>query len=203
MFRLVHEPARRLGMRIIAPERPGFGLSTFQHNRTLADWASDMMEFANHLGLKHFGVAGISGGGPYAAACAALLPSRVTAAALINPVGPLCAPEGPEKIGDDEVCDLPGIAARNPRHEGVFRALAAHVPECAGFHVRLPQETGLREDKRILHQPEIRRNFVDGVSEGLRPGIRGIDAGDADFLPALEFALRRGEGARSAMARHP
>lgn len=37
MFRLVHEPARRLGLRIIAPERPGFGLSTFQHNRTLAD----------------------------------------------------------------------------------------------------------------------------------------------------------------------
>ena len=47
--------------------------------------------------LSHFGVAGISGGGPYAAACAALLPSRVTAAALINPVGPLCPPEGRRK----------------------------------------------------------------------------------------------------------
>ena len=32
MFRLVHEPARRLGLRIIAPDRPGFGLSDYQEN---------------------------------------------------------------------------------------------------------------------------------------------------------------------------
>ncbi|MHC4055862.1 alpha/beta hydrolase, partial [Bradyrhizobium sp. 25ACV] len=62
-------------MRIIAPERPGFGLSTYQRQRTLADWAGDVAILASHLGLKKFGVAGISGGGPYAAACAALLPA--------------------------------------------------------------------------------------------------------------------------------
>src|SRR5271166_5013261 len=48
MFRLVHEPAKRLGIRVIAPERPGFGLSTYQHNRTLADGAADIAVLANY-----------------------------------------------------------------------------------------------------------------------------------------------------------
>ena len=77
MFRLVHETARRLGLRIIAPDRPGFGLSDYQENRTLADWADDVRALADKLGLARFGVAGISGGGPYVAACAALLPGWV------------------------------------------------------------------------------------------------------------------------------
>ncbi len=174
MFRLVHEPARRLGLRIIAPERPGFGLSTFQHNRTLADWASDMVEFANHLGLKHFGVAGISGGGAYAAACAALLPSRVTAAALINPVGPLCAPEGPEEIGGTRFVIfrvLPRVTVAMQGFFGLWRLLFLNAPDRMYDFLK---KRACDEDKRILLRPEIRRNFVDGISEGLRPGIRGI-----------------------------
>jgi pimeloyl-ACP methyl ester carboxylesterase len=174
MFRLVHEPARRLGMRIIAPERPGFGLSTFQPNRTLIDWASDMAELANHLGLKHFGVAGISGGGPYAAACAALLPSRVTATALINPVGPLCPPEAPEKIGTARYVVFRLLPRINIAMKGIFwldRLLFLNAPDSV---YGLLKRRACAADKRILRRPEIRRNFLDSVSEGLRPGIRGI-----------------------------
>ena len=150
MFRLVHEPARRLGLRIIAPERPGFGLSTFQHNRTLADWASDITEFANHLGLKHFGVAGISGGGPYAAACAALLPSRVTATALINPVGPLCAPEGPEKIGMTRFVIFRVLPRANLAMKGFFalwRLMFLHAPDSM---YDILKKRACAADKRIL-----------------------------------------------------
>ena len=174
MFRLVHEPARRLGLRIIAPERPGFGLSTFQKNRTLADWASDITEFANHLGLKRFGVAGISGGGPYAAACAALLPSRVTAADLISPVGPLCAPEGPEKIGMTRFVIFRVLPRVNLAMNGFFALRRFMVLNAPDSMYDILKKRACAGDQRILHQPEIRRNFVDGVSEGLRPGIRGI-----------------------------
>ena len=55
MFRIVHEPARRLGLRIIAPDRPGFGLSDYQENRTLSDWAADVRALADKLGLDRFG----------------------------------------------------------------------------------------------------------------------------------------------------
>jgi len=174
MFRLVHEPARRLGMRIIAPERPGFGLSTYQHNRTLIDWASDIAELANHLGLKHFGVAGISGGGPYAAACAALLPCRVTAAALISPVGPLCPPEGPETIGSARYVTFRLLPRVTPAMKGAFslgRLMFLNAPDSMYSFIR---RRACAADRRILHRPEIRRNLVEGVSEGLRPGIRGL-----------------------------
>jgi pimeloyl-ACP methyl ester carboxylesterase len=174
MFRLVHEPARRLGIRIIAPERPGFGLSTFQPNRTLKDWASDMAELANHLGLKQFSVAGISGGGPYAAACAALLPSRVTTTALINPVGPLCPPEAPERIGTTRYLLLRLLPRISIAMQGIFwfdRQLFLKAPDSV---YNLIRRRACAADKRILHRPEIRRNFLDSVTEGLRPGVRGI-----------------------------
>ncbi len=174
MFRLVHEPARRMGVRIIAPERPGFGLSTYQHNRTLADWAADVAMLANHLGLTQFGVAGISGGGPYAAACAALLPGRVTAAALVSPVGPLCPPEGPETIGASRYVTFRLLPRVTPAMRGAFslgRLMFLNAPDSMYGLIR---RRACASDRRILHRPEIRRNLLDGVSEGLRPGIRGV-----------------------------
>ncbi len=54
MFRLAHEPADRLGLRLVAPDRPGFGLSDFLPNRTLASWGSDMRDLADSLGLNSF-----------------------------------------------------------------------------------------------------------------------------------------------------
>jgi pimeloyl-ACP methyl ester carboxylesterase len=174
MFRLVHEPARRIGLRIIAPERPGFGHSTYQHNRTLAGWASDAAELATRLGIGQFAVAGISGGGPYAAACAALLPGRVTAAALISPMGPVRPPEGPEVLGTARYMTFRLLPRVGIAMKGAFslgRLLFLNAPDSMyGFILRRAGPA----DRRILSRPEIRRNLLDGVSEGLRPGIRGV-----------------------------
>jgi pimeloyl-ACP methyl ester carboxylesterase len=85
--RLPHQTATRLGIRLIAPDRPGFGLSDFQPGRTLLDWASDVAELANALRIREFSVAGHSGGSPYAAVCAHQLPGRVRKAAMFSGVG--------------------------------------------------------------------------------------------------------------------
>ena len=62
-----HEAAARAGVRVIAPDRPGMGLSTFQPGRRIVDWPGDVAALADALGLPTFAVAGVSGGGPYAA----------------------------------------------------------------------------------------------------------------------------------------
>lgn len=80
------------GVRFIAPDRPGYGHSTYQSRRTLSGWAADVKALADHLALPRFGVVGISGGGPHAAACAVLLPGRVMSAGLVSSVGPLSDP---------------------------------------------------------------------------------------------------------------
>lgn len=81
--------ASSLGIRLIGVDRPGFGLSDHQAGRTLLDWPDDMEALADYLGLARFAVLGISGGGPYAAACAWKIPDRLTTAALVSGVGPL------------------------------------------------------------------------------------------------------------------
>lgn len=67
--------ASRVGARIIAIDRPGFGWSSPHKNRTLLSHAQDVEALANHLKLQQYGVLGISGGGPYALACARSLPA--------------------------------------------------------------------------------------------------------------------------------
>jgi pimeloyl-ACP methyl ester carboxylesterase len=69
--------AQRHNLRIISPDRPGFGLSTFQLNRRIIDWPADVRALARHLQLSRFSLLGGSGGGPYALACAHYLPSEM------------------------------------------------------------------------------------------------------------------------------
>jgi pimeloyl-ACP methyl ester carboxylesterase len=81
------------GVRMIAPDRPGYGHSSFYPGRSIVDWAADVAALADHLKLDTFAVVGVSGGGPHALACARMLPDRVTAAGIVSGVGPMGDPE--------------------------------------------------------------------------------------------------------------
>jgi pimeloyl-ACP methyl ester carboxylesterase len=81
--------AADLGIRLISPDRPGMGRSSFQPGRRLLDWPADVTELADALGLERFAVMGWSAGGPYAAVCAAVLGGRVTSVALLSSAIPL------------------------------------------------------------------------------------------------------------------
>lgn len=74
----------RLGLRVISADRPGMGGSDFQPGRRLIDWPADVVALADSLGLQHFAVLGNSGGGPYVAACGALIPHRLRAAVIVS-----------------------------------------------------------------------------------------------------------------------
>ncbi|HEY3312421.1 MAG TPA: alpha/beta hydrolase [Anaerolineales bacterium] len=78
--------AESRGIRLISYDRPGYGGSTSQPGRTIASAAEDVAAIAKDLKLRRLSVWGISGGGPHALACAALLPDLVAAAvALASP----------------------------------------------------------------------------------------------------------------------
>jgi pimeloyl-ACP methyl ester carboxylesterase len=74
------------GIRVVSPDRPGYGRSSLQPGRSIIDWPSDVVTLADELGLERFVVAGHSGGGPYAVACTAKLPARVSAAIILGGV---------------------------------------------------------------------------------------------------------------------
>ncbi len=68
------------GVRVITPDRPGYGGSTPLAGRTTADWVDDVTALADQLGAERFAVMGLSSGGPYTVACASLRGDRVIGA---------------------------------------------------------------------------------------------------------------------------
>ena len=85
------ESAERLGLRLIAYDRAGYGGSTAHAGRRVADVAGDVAAIADALGAERFATYGWSGGGPHALACAALLGDRCAAVATIAGVGEITA----------------------------------------------------------------------------------------------------------------
>ncbi|WP_416971209.1 alpha/beta fold hydrolase [Streptomyces sp. 4F14] len=75
-------------VRLITYDRPGYGSSDRLPGRSVAHVAEDVAAIADALGVERFAVAGRSGGGPHALACAALLPGRVTRVAVLVSLAP-------------------------------------------------------------------------------------------------------------------
>lgn len=108
-----HNAAVASGVRLLSPDRPGIGRSSFKPGRRLLDWPDDVTAMADALGLGRFAVMGWSAGGPYAAVCAAKLGARVTAAALLSSAVPL---------------DLYGTTRGLTAEDRVLLQLARHAP---------------------------------------------------------------------------
>jgi len=87
--------ANNQGVRLIVPDRPGFGLSSFQSNRRFLDWPADVAQLADSLGIDHYSVFGLSGGAPHVAAVLHEAQARITRAAIVSGVAP---PEMPNRL---------------------------------------------------------------------------------------------------------
>ncbi|WP_226701767.1 alpha/beta fold hydrolase [Priestia aryabhattai] len=82
------ELAFKLGICLIAIDRPGYGLSDEKKGRKIIDFVEDLKEFSKKLNVDHFTILGVSGGAAYAAACAYALPTRVKAVAMVSSATP-------------------------------------------------------------------------------------------------------------------
>jgi len=164
------------GLRLIAVERPGYGLSDPLPRRTLARWPGDIAELADHLGFERFSVLGVSGGAPYAAACAWALPERVSSAALVCGIGPPQAPG----MDDGRMPDLlrfgrqpwlsPIVAiARwlmlDPRAEPRYLAMREKY---------LTERYGGVSKERAAISPEFLRHMLANWREALRRSLGGL-----------------------------
>jgi pimeloyl-ACP methyl ester carboxylesterase len=76
-------------VRLISLDRPGYGCSSFQERRSLLDWPQDLVALTERLGIDRFAVLGVSGGAPYALACASQIPERLLSCGIVSGIGPL------------------------------------------------------------------------------------------------------------------
>jgi pimeloyl-ACP methyl ester carboxylesterase len=105
---LTDGPARERGVRVLCPDRPGIGRSDPHPERTILGYADDVGALAVAMGFERFAVLGYSGGAPYALACGAKLPERVSAVGIMAGAGPMDRPgarEGYSK-SDQMLLDL-------------------------------------------------------------------------------------------------
>ncbi|WP_406293198.1 alpha/beta hydrolase [Embleya sp. NBC_00888] len=83
--KLLADVADHHGLRVVLPLRPGYGNSTPNPGRRIADVPADIEAVIQHLGVTEFVSAGYSGGGGHSLATAALTPSCKAAAAVATP----------------------------------------------------------------------------------------------------------------------
>jgi pimeloyl-ACP methyl ester carboxylesterase len=88
--------ARERGVRIISIERPGIGASTPHAYAELIEFAADIQQLCDALEVDRFALAGLSGGGPYALACAQEMSERVAAVAVLEGVAPTVGADAAE-----------------------------------------------------------------------------------------------------------
>lgn len=163
----------RAGARLIAIDRPGFGGSTFQPRRRLLDWPVDVASFADSLGLDRFACMGVSGGGPYALACALQLGERITRAAVVCGVGPLDTPEGSRGMMRTNRL-LFGAARHSRTAVRLVTALMARSlrRDPSAALLRLARSRP-EPDRVVLERPEVLEPLALSSLESLRPGTRG------------------------------
>jgi pimeloyl-ACP methyl ester carboxylesterase len=165
----------RLGVRLIAFDRPGYGKSDRMEGRRVADAATDVLAIADAYGLDKFAVVGRSGGGPHALACAARMPERLTKVAVLVGIAPRGAVGLDWYDGMTQTNASEYIAAANG-----YEGLAA-MTEAAADAVRADPASLLASlqpdmpdpDRRVVADPGIRALLLKTYAEALRTSAYG------------------------------
>lgn len=159
--------ARAFGVRLIAPERPGYGLSDpVPEPYPLRAWARDVGAVADALGVRHFSVAGFSLGGMYGLACACELAQRVTRLGLIGSAAPLGVAGNWEGLGGVRV--FYELARTDPV---ALRAVAEPLMADPATFIDALAGNACEVDRQLFTMPALRDRLLRDVREGLRGGV--------------------------------
>jgi pimeloyl-ACP methyl ester carboxylesterase len=158
------------GVRLITIDRPGYGRSEPAADPTLTGFAEDVGRLIDHLWLGQVPMVGWSGGGQYAAACAAVLGERIKAVALLATPAP--DREVPWRSGP--LRDLAKLANTDP--ERALRAATeagatlAAAPDLAGDSWKSAADRAIRAQRDI--EDALRTMW----REAFRAGVYGVVA---------------------------
>jgi pimeloyl-ACP methyl ester carboxylesterase len=171
MGRMGHNAAADRNIRLIAPDRPGFGRSSFQRKRKILDWTDDVLQLADSLAIERFAVLGVSGGGPYAAACAMKIPERLTATGIVSGIAPVrkATIRGMSRLNRGQLI----LGRRLPP------LLRAEWAMLNLFFQRYPERMAKRvalaaPDQEILERDEVRNSMIADMHEAMATGSHGV-----------------------------
>jgi pimeloyl-ACP methyl ester carboxylesterase len=164
------------GLRLICYDRPGYGGSTAQPGRSFADCAQDVRAICAALRIDRLAVWGLSGGGPHALACAALLPDLVVAVASLASSAPYGAEGldffdgmGQDNVDDTQLTLSDRDAARAKLETDREEFMAVNADNLVKSMESLLTPT----DAAVLTGTPIAEYLVRCTRDGLAPGGEG------------------------------
>lgn len=163
--------AIRAGFKVVAPDRPGFGLSDPDPNRSLKRYASDISQLADHLGLEQLCIVGLSGGGPHALAVAHELPDRVAACAVVSSLAPPRADVSAK--GMFPVVRLLRWSARylSPLNRLLLRQMQSFYADPDRMRSQMVRRLPAADRDLLSRRPEIVDIFSEDAKEAHRQGL--------------------------------
>ncbi len=169
------EGACERDIRIIAIERPGIGDSTPHLYEAIVHWAHDVEEFCIGKGIEGFDVVGLSGGGPYALACAAEMPDRVRNAVILGSLAPSTGPEAAEGA----VSTATRMASPVMKHARaplnlLMRNLIRVLAPKADPLIQLVTSRMPHGDRRLFTNPLTRQMFIEDLVNGGRDQMQAF-----------------------------
>lgn len=181
----------RPDLRVLVVDRPGYGRSDPAPQRTLSSWARDVEALADAAGLARFVVAGVSGGGPHALACACVLPERVALALLLACPAPLELLPSLDELAFGNRLGV-WLESRAPRLLAKLIELnaASFGRDAEGYMCSLVQHMPA-PDRALLDRPSFRAAIVAEIAEAYRQGPGGqlVDARLALTTRTWDIAL--------------
>jgi pimeloyl-ACP methyl ester carboxylesterase len=192
-FRPWIEAATARGLRYVSYSRPGYGASTRNAGRSVADCVADAARVADRIGAERFLTLGWSGGGPHALACAALIPERVLAAGTLAGVAPYDA-EGLDwtaGMATENVSEFGAAAAGEHRLGPFLERARAELLAASGEDIARTLGGLVSEVDRDALTGTFAEFLAENMREALRSGIWGWLDDDLAFVRDWGFALDR------------
>ena len=191
----IYEPwaadATERGLRLVAHDRPGYGGSTPQPGRKVADVAADVAAIADVFELDRFATWGTSGGGPHALACGALLGDRVTAVATFAGVGPYGAPglDFLVGMGEDNVTEFGKAVEGREQLVPLLEEWRTTILAAGPDEVLAGLESVVSEVDREVLSGDMAAYFHDCDRIALVDGVEGWVGDDLAFTQPWGFEL--------------
>ena len=183
--------AAKQGIRLFSYDRPGYGGSTRQKGRRVADCAADIAAVCDALGLERFSVWGISGGGPHALAAAALLPDRVIAVAALASLAPYDADglDFLEGMGEQNVEEFGTIFAGEDAHHASTEKQREELLSATPEQLVELWQTLLGPSDREVATGALAAFLLDHIRAGIDPSGDGWIDDDLAFVAPWGFDL--------------
>ena len=168
----LHDVATSNHYRLIGIDRPGMGLSSIDTKRTITSWSADVEAFADSLGIEKFSILAHSGGAPFVAACAYLIPHRLNGAAIVSGMAPfenresqVCLARG-QRIANHMIKAMPWLAL-------VMMKLTAMMLKNSSSMMKQMLKQLPEVDQRFFRDPANSKAIFSATLEAFRNGVGG------------------------------